>query len=378
VPADAGLPAVPGSPWPAITPLPPGPEDQQHPEHKLPRLAPHDPFPLPEGGGSPDLRAFIQALEDTGRLTRVRERVDWRLGIGRWTRSRHKPLLFEDIREYSDQRIFTNGLIDRSCIALALGLDAELPPSRVITEARKRLRDPIPPKLVRGGPVMENVIPESALELFQFPVPRWSEHDGGRYLGTWHLNISKDPETGQRSAGMYRMKVLGPKQATVSAPRRSDLANHLARAEEKKTELPMAVVIGAPEPTVIAARAACPEGMDAFDLAGALQQQPVELIDCGRLEVPANAEIVIEGFIHLEARVEDGPYFTYSGQPKSNPQAFLFEATRVLHRDQPIFRGSTLGRPGGEDYQVQTFLGQLKLLESQRSRWRRMVNSLFG
>lgn len=369
---------MPGSPWPAIPPAMPGTEESRRAEQRLLQLAPHDPFALPESDGSPDLRVFIEALEDARHLTRVRERVDWRLGIGRWTRSRHKPLLFEDIKDYPDQRIFTNGLIDAVCIALALGLDAELPPSRVITQARKRLRDPIAPKLVRGGPVMENVIPASVLELFQFPVPRWSEHDGGRYLGTWHLNISKDPQTGERSAGMYRMKVLGPKQATVSAQRRSDLANHLAIAEEKKAELPMAVVIGAPESTVIAARAGCPEGMDTFDLASTLQGQPVELIECGRLEVPANAEIVIEGFIHPDARVEDGPYFTYSGQPKSNPKAFLFEATRVLHRDEPIFRGSTLGRPGGEDYQVQTFLGQLKLLESQRSRLRRMMNGLFG
>ncbi len=343
-----------------------------------PPFAAYDPFAPPQPAGSLDLRGLIKLLTDAGHLTRVRERVDWKLGIGRWTRSRHRPLLFENVKDYPGQRVFTNGLIDPVCIALALGLDIALPPAHMVARARRRLRDPMTPKVVRNGPVMENVVPASVLDLLQFPVPQWSEQDGGRYIGTWHLNITKDPETGRRSAGMYRMKVVGPKQATVNAPRRSDLARHIAKAEEKKAELPMALAIGVPEATAIAARAACPEGMDVFDLAGALQQRPVELMDCGHLEVPAYAEIIVEGFIHPGKRVEDGPYFDYQGNPKTNSRAFLFEATRVMHRDNPIFRGSTLGRPGGEDYQVQAFLGQLKLLESQRSRIRQLMQHIFG
>jgi UbiD family decarboxylase len=351
------------------------PEDGDEPEHVA--LPAYDPFAKPEPSGSLDLRGFIELLTDAGSLTRVKERVDWQLGIGRWTRSRRKPLLFENVKDYPEHRVFTNGFLDQRKFALALGFHPELPLPRVIVQARKRVQTAIEPKMVQTGPVLENVVPSSMIDLLQFPVPQWSEYDRGRYIGTWHLNVSKDPETGKRSAGMYRMKVLGPKRATINASKRTDLARHLAKAEAKKMELPMAVVIGAPEATVIAAEAACPAQMDEYGLAGALQQKPVELIECGHLEVPAYAEIVIEGFVHPETRVEDGPYIEH-GKPKTNPKAFLFEATRVMHRDNPIFRGSASSKEGAEDEQLQEFLAQLRLTHAPGSLFRQMVQSLSG
>ena len=338
----------------------------------------YDPFAAPEPSTALDLRGFIHILNKARYLTHVRERVDWKSGIARWTRSRQKPLLFENIKDYPDQRVFTNGLANPNCIALALGFESGIPIDSVMARARKRLREPIAPKMVPTGPVIENVVPASMIDFFQFPVPQWHERDGARYLGTWHLNISHDPETGHRGAGMYRMKALGPKQATLEASRRSDLARHIARAEAKKIELPLAIAIGAPEATVIAARALCPQGMDAFDLAGALQQKPVELIQCGHSEAPAYSEIVIEGFVHPEERVDDGPHFDYQGKPHTHPKAYVFEATRLMHRDEPIFRGSALGKPGAEDYQVLAFLEELKLRNAGGSRLWDLVMSLFS
>ena len=189
--------------------------------------------------------------------------------------------------------------------------------------------------MVPTGPVIENVVPASMIDFFQFPVPQWHERDGARYLGTWHLNISHDPETGHRGAGMYRMKALGPKQATLEASRRSDLARHIARAEAKK-------------------------------------------IQCGHSEAPAYSEIVIEGFVHPEERVDDGPHFDYQGKPHTHPKAYVFEATRLMHRDEPIFRGSALGKPGAEDYQVLAFLEELKLRNAGGSRLWDLVMSLFS
>ena len=176
------------------------------------RSEPAGTAPLPENGfaepqeaepsQSPDLRAFIQKLEDAGRLLRVKETVDSKLGIGRWSRSRHKPLLFEKIMGYGGQEIFTNGLADPTCIRLALGFDALTPWKELIEDTRKRLEETVHPRMVRTGPLLDNVIPASVIDLLQFPVPQWSDFDTGRYLGTWHLNISKDPATGQRTAGV--------------------------------------------------------------------------------------------------------------------------------------------------------------------------------
>lgn len=338
-------------------------------------LAQFHPLAPPGTRGSLDLRGFIELLDEVGHLVRVKERVDWRLGVGRWTRARRRPLLFENIKGYPGQRIFTNGLVDANCIALALGFDLGTPPLRLIKEAKKRLGDPITPTMLSSGPVLDNVIPASVLDILEFPVPQWSQHDAGRYVGTWHLNISRDPDTGQRNVGVYRMQVLGPKQATISASAGSDFARHVARAEARGAELAVAVVIGAPEGTVIAAGAACPAGMDEFELAGALEQKPVELVECGHLEVPAYSEIVIEGFIHPRVRVEDGPYFDYYGRPNTNPKAYLFEATRILHRDDPIFRGTAIGKPGAEDHQLFAFLAQLGLVDFHGSRLKQVVQN---
>jgi UbiD family decarboxylase len=99
-------------------------------------------------------------------------------------------------------------------------------------------------------------------------------------------------------------------------------------------------------------------------------------MECGQVKVPAHSEIVIEGFIHPETRVEDGPYPDHNGRLVTNPKAFLFEATRVMHRDDPIFRGRAIGKTGVEEQQLHAFLAELRLLDSQKSRFMQMVHSL--
>ena len=253
--------------------------------------------PSPEmSGESTGLRHFIQRLSDNGRLVRVKKPTEWRFEIGRMTRQSRSPLLFENIKEYPGQQVFTNGLSDIDSIALALGLERGHSRKSLLAEARHRMASLVKPKIVPTGPVLENIVSGSELNLLQLPVPHWSYKDRGRYLGTWHINVTKDPETGSRNVGVYRMQMLGPTQATVSASPGSHLARQFAKAEKEGRPLPMAVAIGVSEAVVIAAAAAYPDGMDEYDLAGALQQAPVPLISCqtAPLEIPANSEIVID------------------------------------------------------------------------------------
>ena len=325
-----------------------------------------------------DLRHFIQVLADAGQLVRVREEIDWRFDLGRMTRQSGTALLFENIKGYPDQRVFTNGLRDTRSIALALGLEPATAWKTLIKEAKKRVDAPLKPMLVKTGPVLENIVPASGINLLQLPVPQWSNFDGGRYIGTWHINVSKDPETGSRNVGVYRMQLLGPKQATVSASPRSHLSQQVAKAEKGGQPLPMAVAIGVSETVVMAAAAAYPDGMDEYDLAGGLQQQAVHLISCRtvNLEVPAQSEIVIEGFIQPGVRVQDGPYFDYTGKPNTNPNAFLFQATQLMFRSNPIFRGTSIGASGAEDHQLFAFLAELNLVDFHGSRVKQRVQSL--
>jgi len=334
--------------------------------------------PPGRAAGRGDLRHFIQVLEDARRLSRVRQEIDWRFDLGRMTRESRTALLFENIKGYPDQRVFTNGLRDTCSIALALGLDPATTWKTLIKEAKKRVDAPLKPMPVKTGPVLENVVPASDINLLKLPVPQWSNFDGGRYIGTWHINVSKDPETGSRNVGVYRMQLLGPKQATVSASPRSHLSQQVAKAEKGGQPLPMAVAIGVSETMVMAAAAAYPDGMDEYDLAGGLQQEAVHLISCQtvNLEVPAQSEIVIEGFIQPGVRVQDGPYFDYTGKPNTNPNAFLFEATQLMFRSNPIFRGTSIGAPGAEDHQLFAFLAELNLVDFHGSRVKQRVQTL--
>lgn len=329
------------------------------------------------GSGPADLRGFIDQVADAGRLTRIHEPVHCKYEIGNVARARRSPVLFENIQDYPGYRVFTNGLADSTLIALALGMDPALPRPAFLDEARRRIADPIEPVIVPDAPLLENGMEGDALDLFHLPVPQWSGRDAGRYLGTWHANITRDPETGEHNVGVYRMQLLGARRASVSVSAGSGLARHFAKAERQQQPLPMAVAIGAPEALVIAAAAACPPGMDEFALAGALQQAPVSLLvrPALGLEIPAASEIVIEGHILPNIRVQDGPFFDYCGVPNINRQAYLFEAHRVLFRNHPIFRGAAVGNPGSEDHQLFAFLAQLGLVDFHGPRTRQRLQN---
>lgn len=334
--------------------------------------------PLQSSSAPRDLRTFVERLDQDGHLLRVRDPISWKEEIGQWTREHHTPLLFENVRDYPGQTVLTNALADPACIALALGLDRQTSPGALAAEARRRLAAPVAPRLVDTGPVLENIVPARDIDLFQLPVPQWSQFDAGRYIGTWHLNITTHPVTGVRNVGVYRMQLLSPNQTTVSASAGSGLTQHMLAAEAAGQPLRMAVAIGVGEALIMAASAALPPGQDELPFAGALQQAPVELVP-GRsidLDVPAHAEIVIEGFLHPGARVQDGPYFDYCGKTNVNPRAFLFEATHLLHRDRPIFRGTSIGLPGAEDHQLFAFLADLDLTDFHGSRLRANAQSV--
>jgi 4-hydroxy-3-polyprenylbenzoate decarboxylase len=274
--------------------------------------------------------------------------------------------------------VFTNGLCDTTTIGLALGLELGATRKTLVAEAKKRIATPIKPRLVETAPVLDNIAQARDVNLLKLPVPQWSNCDGGRYLGTWHINVTKDPETGSRNIGVYRMQLLGPKHATVSASRGSHLSQHIAKANKEGRPLPMAVAIGVSEVVVIAAAAGYPDGMDEYDLAGGLQQEPIQLMSCHtvNLEVPAHSEIVIEGLIQPSVRVQDGPYFDYTGKTNTNPNAFLFEATHLMLRSNPIFRGTSIGVAGAEDHQLFAFLAELNLVNFHGSRVKQAVQNV--
>jgi UbiD family decarboxylase len=326
-----------------------------------------------------NLREFIEKLKTRGRLRSISRQVDWKYELGEMTRTQLEPLLFENIKDYPGQRVFTNGLIDVHAIGTALGLDEDVTRGELIREMRNRLATPIRPTRAHGQLSFENDLEGDKVDLLKLPVPHWNRSDAGRYIGTWHVNISRDPENGATNLGVYRMQVLGARQATISTSAKSDLGIHFAKAEAKKEPLEVAVAIGVSEAVFIAAAAGYPRGKDEYELAGALQGKSVSLAKCPDvdLDVPLQTEILITGHLIPGARVLDGPYFDYAGKATANPKAYLFEAKRLMFRNNPIFRGAIVGHSRAEDLQLFSVLSEVGLFDFHGSRLRRSLQMLF-
>ena len=326
-----------------------------------------------------NLRSFIQQLDNAGQLRRISSPVDWKYELGQLTRKELTPLLFENVKDYPGQRVFTNGLIHRGTIAMALGFAASTGRKDLLREVRSRISAPVTTAHVQSGPVFENIWTGDEIDLLKLAVPHWNKSDAGRYIGTWHVNISRDPDDHSYNLGVYRMQVLSSRKATISTSPKSHLGIQFAKAEALGKPLEVAVAIGVSEAVFIAAAAGYPCGKDEYELAGALQQKPVELVECQTIgvEVPANSEIVIEGFLRPGIRVMDGPYFDYAGKATSNPRAYLFEVSRIACRNNPIFRGAVVGYPQAEDIQLFSLLSEVGLFDFHGSRLRRALQILF-
>ncbi len=327
--------------------------------------------------GCSDLRGVIASLSAAGRLKRVPEPVHWWLDLAQRAKGEKQAILFEQIVDYPGHRLFTNGLCDAQAIAMALGMPPETGRRAMLQEARRRLSNPVVSRVIEQGPILENCIERQRLNLFNLPVPQGNPIERGRYLGTWHLNITHDPESGKRNVGVYRMQILSPDTATVSTSPGSHLGRHMTRAERKNRPLPMAVVIGAPEAAVIAAAAGLTEGVDELQVASSLLAEPLDVLTLpgSRLQVPARSEFVLEGEIEPHVRVSDGPYIDYTGRPNTNPGAYRFRVNRLWFRDNPLFRGTAVGRPGAEDHQLFAFLAELGLMDFHGSRLKRFTQT---
>ena len=327
---------------------------------------------------------FIEILESSGELRRVSEPTDWRFEVAEATRlEQHssrggrKALLFESIRDYPGCSILTNGLGTVGRICLALGLDKNAGIRELAREMKRRIAQPPAPEMVSCDDTGFVCLEGDDVDVNSLPVPLWHRRETSRYIGTWHVNITKDPESKTRNAGVYRMMILDKKRITVSAGPSSHLGLHLKRADLLGKPLPMAVAIGVAEPVVIAAAAAFGKGSDELHQAGGLMQTPLNLMQCRTIdcEVPADSEIVLEGEIEPRTRVADGPFFDYAGVLNVNPCARVFRVKRMRVARQPVFRGAAIGLPGAEDHVLYSLLARLGLADFHGGPAKRTVQS---
>ena len=304
-----------------------------------------------------DLRGFIQRLDEEGLLAKVKAEVDWKYELGGIALKAlgppvRKALLFENIKDYGTP-LFTNGLLTVKELAIGLGFDPDIDEASLVRQTAQRLERPIKPTLVKTGPCKENKLFGKDVDVLKFPIPWWTEKDGGRYLGTWHQVIAKDPDSDWTNVGTYRMMVHESNLVGVHFGSFQHIALILNKYRKLNKPMPVAISIGTEPACMLVAITPIAAGVSEWDLAGALRQRSLEVVkgETVDLDIPANAEIVLEGELSLDETRLEGPFGEhtgfYGGGKRPVPVAKI---NCITHRNNPIFRGSVLGKPITEDH----------------------------
>jgi len=196
----------------------------------------------------------------------------------------------------------------------------------------------IPPTLVNHGAVQEIVIEGSRLDAGKLPISRHFAKDAGRYIGSGIL-ICKDPDTGIRNLSYQRLQLKQPNRFGASLHSRGHIWEHLQRCAARGRDLEVAVVIGVHPAINLAAGAKVASEVDELDLAGALIGEPIELVKCRTIdvEVPAQAEFVLEGKILADVHEDEGPYGEYTGYSTDRSTRNVFVVSAITSQKNPIY-----------------------------------------
>src|SRR5262244_2805727 len=307
-----------------------------------------------------DLRDFIRALEKADQIKRIRAEVDPDLEIteitDRVSKAGGPALLFENVKGHSIP-LLINALGSRARMLLALGAsDYTEITSRIIelTDVKSpqgllekikmipRLADvgKMFPKTVKDGPCKERIYKEGDFSLLDLPIIKCWPEDGGRYI-TMPLVFTKNPETGKRNCGMYRMQVYDERTTGMHWQIHKHGAQHFRNLRRGGGgRLDVGVAIGADPVTVFSAILPLPEDLDEMMIAGFLREQPVEMVRCETIdvEVPASSEFVLEGYVDSDESRIEGPFGDHTGYYSLEDEFPVFHVQCVTHRKNPIYQ----------------------------------------
>lgn len=304
-----------------------------------------------------DLRDWLDQVRAMGELKEFKG-VHWELELGTIcdvvSRDRKlKPaFLFDDVVGYpSGYRVLVNPLTSIDRIALAVNMPLDLTEMGFIQEWRRRAKSmvPISPMLVSSGPVLENVHTGDDIDIYEFPVPLYHELDGGRYIGTGSVTITKDPDSGWVNMGTYRVMVHNRDTLAffVSPGKHGRIIREKYFA--KGEPCPVAICFGQDPGVLVAAGSVdLPHGQSEYDFIGGFMGKPVEVIrgPVTGLPIPATAEIAIEGWSYPGDELVEGPFGEWTGYYASNarPEPTI-RIKSIMHRNNPIISGAPPTRP---------------------------------
>jgi 4-hydroxy-3-polyprenylbenzoate decarboxylase len=336
-----------------------------------------------------DTHEFITELEKNGELKRVKTEVDSNLEIAEILRremySNGSAILFENVKGY-DIPVLGNAF--GSMKRLEIGLEMT-----DFTEIGQRIADmtkmDIPsgflnkikklpelskmassfPKAETRGPVTE--ITSSDASFDDLPILKSWPNDAGRFI-TLGLVATKHPETGVRNLGVYRMQIIDKTHALMHWQKHKRGAHHGDISKERGEKIPAAVIIGGEPATIFSSIAPVPEGLDKYLFAGITRKEGIKTVKCKTidLDVPANAEIVLEGYVDPEDIRDEGPFGDHTGYYTPVEPYPTFTLTGIMRRKDPIYITTVVGKPVLEDAYIgkvieRSFLPLIRMLQPE-------------
>ncbi len=318
-----------------------------------------------------DLRDFVRALEENRELKRVSIEVDPVLEIAEFAdRSvkRGGPALLFERPKGSRVPVLINSFASLRRMEIALEVDSVDTVARRISEYLE-MRMPegligklkMLPKLAEMGSFFprtaskapcQEVIRTDGFSLLDYPILQCWPEDAGRFI-TLPLVFTRNPDSGKRNCGMYRLQVFDARTTGMHWQTQKQGAEHFRRlAQHGKERMDVAVAIGSDPATMYSAILPLPPDLDEMMIAGFLRQTPVEMVKCQTcdLEVPANAEIVLEGYVERGELRTEGPFGDHTGYYSLADEYPVFHVTCVTQRAEPIYATTIVGPPPMEDY----------------------------
>jgi len=301
-----------------------------------------------------DLRTFLNKLESSGKLHRITKPVDkdWEIAAVAKAAFEMIPepsrpaLLFERITGFDMPLVLgaLGGSRDIYCMALECQIDQV---HRKWAEAELH---PIAPIRVAKGLVQENVFQNDKVDLRCLPIPTWTVgEDPAPYVTSGYV-ITKDPESGIVNMGVYRIQLKGPRELGLFINYLQGGREHVEKNNKLGRPTPVAIVIGAEPVTGLVSVTRVSPDLDEMAVAGALRREAVEVVPCVTvdLDVPANAEIVIEGIIAANTLEEEGPFGEYTGYMGPKSMSYRVDVQCLTYRNNPIYQAVSSQMPPSE------------------------------
>lgn len=295
-----------------------------------------------------DLRTFIGQLENAGELKRIRAEVNWDCEIGAITREVYKrkgpAMLFENVKD-SKIPLFCGAMHEVRKYGMMFDGGADI--RNQIDFLTRAMASPIDPVMLSSGVCQENTILGDDIDLGIFPTPRWHPGDGGRFIGTLGCIVTKDPDTNIRNVAVFRQMIEGRNKLGLNCEQQNGV--HLRKYRDRGEPMQFATAIGVPPAVLISAIGKSPYGVDEYGVAGGIAGQAIPLVKCKTvdLEVPADAEIILEGYVSPDASTWEleGPFGEFTGHfsshhPTKKPTGVL---TAITFRNNPIMQGTSPG-----------------------------------